>query len=174
MESRYEVPGGAGGSLYRVLDVAPGASPETIVHAYRQQARASHPDARPDDPEAAARFRMLTSAYQVLSDPVRRAAYDRARLASGPVRQSVGYRLGREGLARTSEPRVGGGNSSDVFLDARPPRRAGSVLWAGPVRVEAMPSQAIAESRWPRASRSPEPDGLTALLLGLLTDGWPE
>lgn len=66
-------------SLYDLIGVAPGASRQAIVHAYRQQARASHPDANPGDAGAGARFRSLTSAYEVLSDPLRRSAYDRAR-----------------------------------------------------------------------------------------------
>jgi DnaJ-class molecular chaperone len=173
----YELPSGPAGSLYRVLGVAPWATQETIVHAYRQQARASHPDARPDDPGAAARFKILTSAYEVLNDPLRRANYDRARRGGGaarPVPPSGGYPPGQEGIARTGEPRGGGGNSPDVFLDARPPRPSGPLLWAGPVRVEALPRQTFAEPRWPQASRRRELDGLTSLLLGWLAGGWSE
>jgi hypothetical protein len=94
--------------------------------------------------------------------------------AARPVSQSGGYRPGQEGLARTDEPRVGARTSPDVFLDARPPRPWGSFLWAGSVRVEALPSETFAESRWPQASRHRELGGLTSLLLGLLTDGWSE
>jgi curved DNA-binding protein CbpA len=170
-----EAPAGPAGSLYRVLDVSPGASQETIVHAYRRQARASHPDARPDDPRAAARFRILSSAYEVLSDPVRRADYDRR--TSGPARpvlHSGASRPRPEGPARTGEPRVGGGNSPHVFLGVRPQRPSGSLLWAGPVRVEARPGETFAEFRWPQTLRHPELDELTSLLLGFLTDGWSE
>jgi curved DNA-binding protein CbpA len=176
VRSSYEVPGGLAGSLYQVLGVEPGASQETIVHAYRQQARASHPDARPDDPGTAGRFKMLTSAYEVLSNPLRRADYDRARRANGaarPVPQSGGYPPGDQMLARTGEPRIGRKNSPDVFLAASPPRPSRPPLWAGPVRLEALPSETIAESRWPQAARRRELNGPTSLLLGFLT-GWPE
>jgi curved DNA-binding protein CbpA len=169
-----EVPVGPAGGLYRILDVSPGASQETIVHAYRQQARASHPDARPDDPWAAARFRILTSAYEVLSDPVRRADYDRRTSGPAkPVLDSGASRPGPEGPARTSEPRVGG-NSPHVFLGVSPPRRSGSLLWAGPVRVEARPGETFAEFRWPQTLPHPELGGFRSLLLGFLTDGWSE
>jgi hypothetical protein len=53
--------------LYRVLGIGPGASPAEVTRAYRQQARAWHPDARPGDPDAAAKFRELTAAYEILS-----------------------------------------------------------------------------------------------------------
>jgi curved DNA-binding protein CbpA len=169
-----EVPAGPAGSLYRVLDVSPGASQETIVHAYRQRARASHPDARPDDPGAAARFRILSSAYEVLSDPVRRADYDRRTSdPARPVLHSGTSRPGPEEPARTGEPRVGM-NSPHVFLGIGPPRPSGSFLWAGPVRVEARPGETFAELRWPQTLPHPELGGLTSLLLGFLTDGWSE
>jgi curved DNA-binding protein CbpA len=157
-----------------VLGVAPGASQETIVHAYRQQARASHPDARPGDPGAAARFRILSSAYEVLGDPVRRADYDRRTGGQArPVLHSDASRPGPEAPARTGEPPVGGGNSPHVFLGVRPPRPSGSLLWAGPVRVEARPGETFAELRWPQTLR-PELGGLTSLLLGFLNDAWSE
>jgi curved DNA-binding protein CbpA len=175
LRSSYEDRGGPAGTLYRVLGVAPGASQETIIHAYRKQARASHPDARPDDPGAAARFKILTNAYEVLNDPLRRANYDRTRRASGaarPAPQSGGYPPGDEVRARTGERRIDRRNSPDVFLDASPPRPSRSPLWAGPVRLEALRSETFADFRWPQASRRLEPDGLTSLLLGFLTDGW--
>jgi curved DNA-binding protein CbpA len=175
MRNSDEVPSGPAGRLYRVLDVSPGASQETIAHAYRHHARASHPDARPDDPGAAARFRILTSAYEVLSDPVRRADYDRrTRGPARPVLHSGASRPGPEGPARTGEPRVGGGNSSHVFVGVRPPRPSGSLLWAGPVRVEAQPGEAFAEFRWPQTLRQPELGGFGSLLLDLLSDRWLE
>jgi curved DNA-binding protein CbpA len=175
MPNLDEVPAGPAGGLYRVLDVSPGASQETIVRAYRQQARASHPDAQPNDSGAAARFRILTSAYEVLSDPVRRADYDRRTSGSArPVLHSGASRPDPEkGPARTGEPRVGGGKSSQV-LGVGPPRPSVSLLWAGPVRVEAQPGETFAELRWPHTLRHPELGGLTSLLLGFLTDGWSE
>lgn len=70
--------------LYRVLGVPPDASPAEIVRAYRRGARASHPDSRPDDPDALARFRALTEAYDVLGDPLRRAEYDQRQPSAAP------------------------------------------------------------------------------------------
>ncbi|MDX1469712.1 MAG: DnaJ domain-containing protein, partial [Acidimicrobiia bacterium] len=62
---------------YKVLGVERDATTEQIKKAFRRIARETHPDANPDDPEAAARFRSAAEAYEVLSDPDRRARYDR-------------------------------------------------------------------------------------------------
>ena len=70
---------------YAVLGVSPDASTRQIAQAYRRQARAWHPDARPGDGEAAARFGEIAAAYHTLADPQLRADYDRAR--TGPPRQ---------------------------------------------------------------------------------------
>ncbi len=68
---------------YAVLGVDDDASAEDLKRAYRQQARASHPDVNPE-PDAALRFRQVTEAFRVLSDPTRPRAYDRKR---GTVRR---------------------------------------------------------------------------------------
>ncbi|WKZ83208.1 MAG: DnaJ C-terminal domain-containing protein [Acidimicrobiia bacterium] len=62
---------------YETLGVARDAGPEEIKRAFRRLARETHPDANPDDAAAEERFRAVAEAYEVLSDPQRRAAYDR-------------------------------------------------------------------------------------------------
>jgi molecular chaperone DnaJ len=62
---------------YQTLGVARDAAPDEIKKAFRRLARETHPDANPDDPVAEARFREIAEAYEVLSDPDRRARYDR-------------------------------------------------------------------------------------------------
>jgi molecular chaperone DnaJ len=61
---------------YEVLGVSRSASEDEIKKAYRKLARELHPDINPD-PQAAERFKLVTHAYEVLTDPQQRAGYDR-------------------------------------------------------------------------------------------------
>jgi molecular chaperone DnaJ len=62
---------------YEVLGVGRSATQDEIKAAFRKLAQQHHPDKNPDDPRAAARFKEINASYQVLSDPQRRAMYDR-------------------------------------------------------------------------------------------------
>ncbi|MBJ7311809.1 DnaJ domain-containing protein [Rugamonas sp. CCM 8940] len=69
-------------NLYNVLGVAPNASDEEIKKVYRSLAMRFHPD-RNDAPGAEQRFKSITKAYEILSDPVKRDEYN----------QSVNHRI---------------------------------------------------------------------------------
>lgn len=62
---------------YDILGLGRSATTEEIKKAFRKVARETHPDANPEDPQAEARFKQAAEAYEVLSDPDRRARYDR-------------------------------------------------------------------------------------------------
>ena len=67
--------------LYALLGVTPQADARALKSAYRRQARQHHPDLNPRDAQAHARFVQITAAFEILSDPSRRARYDEFGLA---------------------------------------------------------------------------------------------
>jgi molecular chaperone DnaJ len=80
---------------YEVLGVERTAPPDEIKTAYRREAHKHHPDKNPDDPDAAERFKEASEAYAVLSDPEKRATYDRfgheGFMGSGGVDPFAGF-----------------------------------------------------------------------------------
>src|ERR671922_1500985 len=63
--------------FYQILGVKRDAKPEEIKKAYRRLARKYHPDVNPGDKAAEDRFKQMSEAFDVLSDPKKRAVYDR-------------------------------------------------------------------------------------------------
>ena len=79
-------------NLYAILGVARDADEPTLKSAYRKLARMYHPDKNPGDKAAEERFKEVNEAYAVLSDPDKRAQYDRFGTVSGAGGgQDVGF-----------------------------------------------------------------------------------
>ena len=63
-------------SFYDILEVSRTASPEVIRAAYKSLVQRFHPDKNPDNPNAVELLKLINNAYDTLSDPSKRAAYD--------------------------------------------------------------------------------------------------
>jgi Ca-activated chloride channel homolog len=74
--------------LYAILNISADATADDIKHAYRQLARQVHPDMQ-DMQGTALLFRQVQEAYEILSDPIKRAAYDRQRVDAGLSPKSI-------------------------------------------------------------------------------------
>ena len=96
---------------YEVLGVDKSADDATIKKAYRQLAKKYHPDANPGDKEAEAKFKEAGEAYAVLSDPEKRAAYDKYGHAAFDPNSAAGRASGFGGFD------FSGMDFSDIFGD---------------------------------------------------------
>lgn len=77
---------------YDILGVQPKATDEEIQKAYRTLAKKLHPDLHPDDKGAEARFKEVSAAYSLLSNPEKRAQFDRGEIdASGAERRERSF-----------------------------------------------------------------------------------
>ena len=89
--------------FYEVLQVSRYANDQELKTNYRKLAMQFHPDRNPDNPEAEEKFKACSEAYQVLSDPEKRAAYDR-----------YGHAAFQGGGPAAGNPFQGGGFQGDL------------------------------------------------------------
>ena len=104
---------------YDVLGVGRDADPAEVKRAFRGLARELHPDVNAHDPEAEEKFKAAAEAYEVLSDPERRRAYDT---------------YGHEGLRSSGFPPGGGFGSVEDIFQAFFGRGFGFEVRTGPMR----------------------------------------
>lgn len=97
--------------FYKELGVSSDASADDIKKAYRKLARDLHPDANPGDTKAEERFKAVSEANAVLSDPAKKKEYDEARrlFASGGFGPGAGYSTSGGGFGG------GGFDINDLF-----------------------------------------------------------
>lgn len=120
---------------YQTLGVARTATSDEIKKAYRKLAKEYHPDRQPETPGNEERFKEVSAAYAILSDPEKRARYDRGEIDAGGAERT--HRDPRAGArAYSARARAGGTasggdegfsfNADDFFHDMFGRRRSGS------------------------------------------------
>jgi molecular chaperone DnaJ len=107
--------------LYEILHVRPGASPDEIKKSYRRLARKYHPDVNPGDKQAEEKFKEVSAAFEILSDPDKRKLYDElghdaAKIGWDPEKAQA-YRRWRDAQGRTFAFEGGQADFGDLFAD---------------------------------------------------------
>ncbi len=100
---------------YELLSVSKGASADELKKAYRTMAKKYHPDANPNNKEAEEKFKEINEAYEILSDPQKKAAYDQfghAGVGMGGPSPGSGY-----GGGFRAQDFGGGADFEDIFGD---------------------------------------------------------
>src|SRR4051812_8881558 len=132
------MPGEPSNDLYALLGIDARIDAGQLRQVWRKLAHQWHPDHA--GPEATAMFQRLSAAYEVLSDPVTRAAYDRGRNVAIPAPPGVNSRRSapRQMLSRVCGPlgsllacgvaRRGDGGVIDLFLNAEEAAQGGFVM----------------------------------------------
>ena len=108
-----------GKDFYQILGVSESASQDEIKKAYRRLAKQYHPDANPNDPSAAERFKEISEAHATLSDAAKRKQYDQMRRLGafeGFQRRPGAGAAGRSAPGSASEPDFGFTEISGIGL----------------------------------------------------------
>jgi len=104
---------------YKTLGVARDASQEDIRRAYRDLAKRHHPDLNPGNSQAEDRFKAISAANELLSDPLKRGQFDRGEIdaagqARAPQPSYRDYAEGEHGQRYGAGPQAGGWSEADL------------------------------------------------------------
>ncbi|MDU4623198.1 MAG: molecular chaperone DnaJ [Enterococcus gallinarum] len=111
---------------YEVLGLQKGASDDEIKKAYRKLSKKYHPDIN-KEPDAEAKFKEISEAYEILSDPQKRAAYDQYGHAGTDPNYGGGYGGGFGGFEDIFESFFGGGGRT---ANPNAPRQGADLQYA--------------------------------------------
>jgi molecular chaperone DnaJ len=151
---------------YEVLGVPRNASDAEIKKAFRTLARKYHPDANKEDPNAAEKFKEINEAYQVLSDPEKRARYDQFGHAAEQMGGAGGNPF--EGMGNPFEGMGGFGDIFEMFFGGqsrqrqRGPSRGADLQYELELSLEEAAFGVTREIRVPRTEECPTCHGTGA------------
>ena len=100
---------------YKILGVSRKASADAIKKAYRKLARKHHPDVNPGDKHAEERFKKISEANEVLSDPKKREVYDTYGTYSDNIRSATGPQGPQVDFEGFDFSNLGGSGFGDIF-----------------------------------------------------------
>ncbi len=117
--------------LYRILGLAKNASPGDIKKSYRRLARKLHPDSNPQDRQAEEKFKDISAAYDLLSDPKKRKSFDKGEIDAGgaPKGRPPKRPWGRSGGPR--QPRAKARKPFENFFSKRAAKEKAGLKIAG-------------------------------------------
>lgn len=112
--------------LYSVLGVSRQASQDEIKRHYRKLAKELHPDLNPDNETVSERFKKVSAAHSVLSDPKKRASYDLGEIdENGEARQPFGFGGGGRGARYQRDGGMDDETLQDLFAEMFGPGQRG-------------------------------------------------